>query len=38
MARSLLTTLAIKHAKKDKLTEGEGLYLHRAKSGTWYWA
>lgn len=38
MARSLLTALAIKHAKKDKLTDGEGLYLHRAKSGTWYWA
>lgn len=38
MARSLLTALAIKHAKKDKLSDGEGLYLHRAKSGTWYWA
>lgn len=38
MARSLLTALTIKHAKKDKLSDGDGLYAHRSKSGTWYWA
>ncbi|MDX3806318.1 tyrosine-type recombinase/integrase [Bosea thiooxidans] len=38
MARNLLTAAAIKAADKPKLRDGDGLWLHRAASGAWYWA
>lgn len=38
MARNLLTAAAIKSADKPKLRDGDGLWLHQAPSGRWYWA
>lgn len=37
MARNLLTAAAIKAADKPKLRDGDGLWLHQAASGAWYW-
>lgn len=37
MARNLLTAAAIKAADKPKLRDGDGLWLHKAASGAWYW-
>lgn len=38
MARNLLTAATIKAATKPKLRDGDGLWLHQAASGVWYWA
>lgn len=38
MARHQLSAAAIKDATKDRLCDGAGLWLRRAKSGAWYWA
>lgn len=37
MARNLLTAAEIKSSKKPKLRDGDGLWLHTAKSGARYW-
>ncbi len=37
MARNLLTTAAIRNSDKSKLSDGDGLWLHRNRSGNRSW-